>query len=385
MRKRTKYLRDKLFAKKWAVILVVAVILTIFGRVIDNKALTQSGIVVGIGIDFKDNLYDVTIQAVAVDGSAGSDKASTNFLTYSAKGETISDAVNALSEKLGLIVSLSHCNLVIMSRPALALDPVRTFSALTKPLALPEQALVVATDMDIGKVFASKIPSTENVSFFLQSVLLQDLGAGGLTSVSVKDYLAMRCSRSGGVAIPYLELYEMTDKPLGSQPTEDKNYVIDLNKNLVINDDGDMVIDETMAKSANMFLTGDVKDKIAVPLKNGGVVEFRVIKVSQKTKVDGMKVIAEMKMNVSFVEAQGFDTPFELNCNSPEVIDAKTALEKMLSKELIACFELSKEYGIDFLGLENLLYQKHGRNLTRDCFDQIQFEVKYSVTVTENS
>ena len=385
MRKRTAYFKDRLLSKKWLVILIVGVILTVFGRVIDNKALTQSGIVVGIGIDYRDNLYDVTIQAVAVDGGAGSDKGSTNFLTYSAKGKTISDAVNSLSEKLGLIVSLSHCNLVIMTRSALALEPVRTFSALTKPLALPEQALVVATDMDIGKVFASKIPSTENVSFFLQSVLLQNLGAGGLTSVSVKDYLAMRCSRSGGVMVPYLELYEMTDKPISSQPSEDKNYVIDLNKNLVINDKGDMVIDETTAKSANMFLSKDVKDKIAVPLKNGGVVEFRVIKVSSKTKVEGMKVVCEMKMNVSFVEAQGFDTPLVLNCNSPEVLDAKNTLEQMLADDLESCFLLSKQCGIDFLGLENLLYQKHGRHLPQNCFDQILFEASYSVTVTENS
>lgn len=385
MRKRTAYLKDKLFAKKWLVILVVGIALTIFGRVIDNKALTQSGIVVGIGIDYRDNLYDVTIQAVAVDGSAGSDKASTNFLTYSATGKTISDAVNSLSEKLGLIVSLSHCNLVIMSRAALALDPVRTFSALTKPLALPEQALVVATDMDIGKVFASNIPSTENVSFFLQSVLLQDLGAGGLTSVSIKDYLAMRCSRSGGVMVPYLELHELADKPISSQPSEDKNYVVDLNKNLIVDEDGDMVIDETMAKSANMFLSNSVKDKIAVPLKNGGVVEFRVIKVSSKTKVEGMKVVCQMKMTVSFVEAQGFDTPLELNCNSPEVLDAKVQLEKMLADNLKDCFKLSQDSGIDFLGLENLLYQKYGLDLRDNVFDQIEFDVSFDVKVTENS
>ena len=95
------------------------------------------------------------------------------------------------------------------------------------------RALVVATDEDIPSLFASKIPSTENISFFLQSVLLQDLEAGGLTSVSVKDYLALRTSRSGGVALPYLEIYEMPDKPISdSAGGSDKNYIVSINKNL---------------------------------------------------------------------------------------------------------------------------------------------------------
>ena len=146
---------DNFFSKKWLVILVSAIILTTFGRVIDNKSLTQSGIVVGLGIDFQDDLYDVTVQTVSVSGSAGTDKATSSYLTYSAKGATLTEAINSISEKLGLIVSLSHCNLVIMSRSALSLNPVRTFSALTKPLALPEQALVVS------KILAAIYESSE--------------------------------------------------------------------------------------------------------------------------------------------------------------------------------------------------------------------------------
>ena len=194
-------LKGKFFARKTLIILLIAVVLVFFGRVVENKSLTQSGIAVGIGVDFKDEKYNITVQVVTVSGGAGSDKGTTNYLTYSAEGKTIGDAVNAVSEKIGLVVSLSHCNLVIMSRSALSLNPIRTFSALTKSLSLPEQALVVATDEDIPSLFASKIPSTENISFFLQSVLLQDLEAGGLTSVSVKDYLALRTSRSGGVLL----------------------------------------------------------------------------------------------------------------------------------------------------------------------------------------
>lgn len=379
---------DNFFSKKWLVILLSAMILTIFGRVIDNKSLTQSGIVVGLGIDFKDEQYEVTVQTVSVSGSAGTDKAVSEYLTYSAKGSSLTEAINSISEKLGLIVSLSHCNLVIMSRSALSLNPIRTFSALTKPLALPEQALVVATDHEIPKLFASKIPSTENISFFLQAVLLQDLEAGGLTSVSVKDFLAMRCSRSGSAFVPYLELTEMEEKPIGDSTSgggNDKNYIVDINKNLVLNDKDNVVIDEKIAEAVNLLFSDEVKNKLPVKLDKGGVIEFRIVNSSPSVKVDGNKISAKIKMSVSFVEAQGFDTPYILNCNSVEVLQARDILEKKLQSALTEGYNLSKAHRIDFLGIENLLFQKHGLNLNKEMVENAVFDAVFDIEVTENS
>jgi hypothetical protein len=341
--------------------------------------------VVGIGIDYRKDKYEVSVQTVSVTGSAGTDKTTSNYLTYSATGSTLTEAINSISEKLGLIVSLSHCNLVIMSRSALELNPVRTFSALTKPLALPEQALVVATDHNIPKLFASKIPSTENISFFLQAVLLQDLEAGGLTSVSVKDYLAMRCSRSGSAIVPFLTLTEMEEKPIGDNTSgQDKNYIVDINQNLVLDNKSNLLINENIASAVNLFYSTKVKNKLPSHLDEG-VIEFRIVNNSRSIKIDGNTILAKIKMNVSFVEAQGLDTPYILNCNSPEVLKAKDALEKQLTNALMEGYHLSKSSGIDFLGIKNLLHQKYGLSLDDRGFDKADFKVEFDIEVTENS
>ena len=60
-------------------------------------------------------------------------------------------------------------------------------------------------------------------------------------------------------------------------------------------------------------------------------------------------------------------------------------LEKLLEKSLMDSFQLSKSCGIDFLGLENILYQSLGRTLEKDCLDKIVFEVDFDIEVTENS
>jgi hypothetical protein len=272
-----------------------------------------------------------------------------------------------------------------MSRSALGLNPVRTFSALTKPLALPEQALVVATDHNIPNLFASKIPSTENISFFLQAVLLQDLEAGGLTSVSVKDFLAMRCSQSGSAIVPFLTLTEMEEKPIGDNTSgQDKNYIVDINQNLVLDNKSNLLINENIASAVNLFYSTKVKNKLPSHLDEG-VIEFRIVNNSRSIKIDGNTILAKIKMNVSFVEGQGLDTPYILNCNSPEVLKAKDALEKQLTNALMEGYQLSKSSGIDFLGIENMLHQKYGLSLDDKGFDKADFKVEFDIEVTENS
>ena len=219
----------------------------------------------------------------------------------------------------------------------------------------------------------------------MQAVLLQDLEAGGLTSVSVKDYLAMRCSQSGRAIVPFLTLTEMEEKPIGDNTSgQDKNYIVDINQNLVLDNKSNLLINENIASAVNLFYSTKVKNKLPSHLENG-VIEFRIVNNSRSIKIDGNTIFAKIKMNVSFVEAQGLDTPYILNCNSPEVLKAKDALEKQLTNALMEGYQLSKSSGIDFLGIKNMLHQKYGLSLNDWGFDKADFKVEFDIEVTENS
>ena len=144
-------------------------------------------------------------------------------------------------------------------------------------------------------------------------------------------------------------------------------------------------IDEDIAKAVNLFFSDKVKNKLPVSLPNGGVIEFRIIDNSRKIKIKDNKIETTIKMKVSFVEAQGLDTPYILNCNSKEVLKARDILEKQLADALTNGFLLSKSCGIDFLGTKNLLYEKYGLKLDKDFQESLSFDVKFDIDVTENS
>ena len=88
-----KKLRDRFFGAKWLVFLATAVVLVFFGRVTDNKSLSQSAIVVGLGIDYADSQFEVSAEAAIISAAAGGSEAVTPYAVYTEKGLTVSSYV----------------------------------------------------------------------------------------------------------------------------------------------------------------------------------------------------------------------------------------------------------------------------------------------------
>lgn len=373
--------------KKWALLLVLSLFLVVFGRLVDNKALTQTGIVVGLGVDYKNGEYETSAQIVVLTGGAESAQSTENYLTYRAKGKTISEAIDEISKKAGLIVSLSHCNLVIMSKNALTLDPVDTFLPLIGTYAMPEQAIVVTTEEnDIGKVLSAKVASSVNLPFFVQESLLQDLGTGGYAVLATKEFIAKMLSRSGAAVLPIIDLSPLEDAPISNASSSGEGgetFVVSLARNLVVSRSGVFALDKEKSEIMGLYLTDYVKDKLQVE-SNGGQFEFDLIKKSVKTEIDGYTVKIKTKFTLAFVEAQGVNSKDKLTCNHPAVKQAANDLTANMEKSFYDCYALSKSTGADFLGLENAVYRKVGRTLPENCLDLISLEVDYDATVREN-
>ena len=77
-------LRDRFFRAKWLVVLIVTAVLLFFGRTTDIRSLTQSALVIGLGIDRTETGFAVSTLSVIVSGSAGGDN-SESYAVYSAE------------------------------------------------------------------------------------------------------------------------------------------------------------------------------------------------------------------------------------------------------------------------------------------------------------
>ncbi|MCQ2603093.1 MAG: hypothetical protein MJ193_04095, partial [Clostridia bacterium] len=295
---------DKLVGKKWFVILIVTIFLVVAGRIIDNKSLSQSGVVVGIGIDKIDGEYDVSVLAVATPASVSTGNAE-SYVVYDAKDKTLTGAIDKINQKLGLIISLSHCNVAFVSKTAILTNAVELFVPLTNSLAMPEQAVVIIAD-EPKKALSSQMPTTVNVPTFITQSFIENLSNDGITSVSIKDCLSWSKSKSATVNFPIISLTEMTDKPISATAGEGKFFEIAFDENLLVSSGRSMTLDKKNSTALNIFVEHEVSNKINVDIAFG-TVTFKILGKKLKWKVDGNNVKATVGLTLSFTEAQGFE------------------------------------------------------------------------------
>lgn len=378
-------LRDRFFRTKWLVILVAVAVLIFFGRTSNVKSLTQTALVIGLGIERTEDVFTVSALSVVVSGGSGGENTQ-NYVVYSAEGATLSEGLDRISQKMGLLVSLSHCNVVVLSPTVFATDHAQLFDPLVSAYSLPEQAAVTASEQPPADILAARIGTTVASAYYVQSSLLQNLGGDGLALVTVKDFLARSLSRSGSVNIPLIDMKEMEQQPESQQGESKNNVEFFMNRNLVVHGEESFVLDEELAQAATMLVRkNDVRGRLSASLSTGEAVEFQVLDSSSEIKAEGMTVHASLDVSVSFLEAQNAAQGGKITPSSDIVKAAAQQAAKDLRDRLYECYALSVSKDADFLQLQNAVYKKAGYTLPENCLKDISFVCDVTVTVKENN
>lgn len=374
-------LRDRFFRTKWLVVLIAAAVLLFFGRVTNIRPLSQSALVIGVGIDLADDGFDVSALSVVVSGGDGA-AASETYVVTSAQGATVSEALDKISQKTGLLVSLSHCNVLVLSPRAFSVDHVRLLLPLVSSFSLPEQAAVTATESKPSDVLAART-ATDASAFFVQASLLQNLGGDGIALVTVKDFLAASLSRSGSVNIPVIDIREPEHQPSGQSGGGEVKELV-MGRNLVVHGGETFFLEEDLAQAATMLVRDRVKGRLSVTLRDGTAVELRVINASPSLSADGMSVHASLSVTASLLEVQHAAGSSPVTPSDDIVRAAADQAARDLESRLLACHALSLEHSADFLGLENEVYKHIGYTLPQNCLADIAFSCSATVTVKES-
>lgn len=373
-----------LLRTKWFVFLLVAILLTIFGRTVETPSLTKSAIVLGIGIDYsiESKLFEVSTQSVLV-GSSSGESTSTSYITLTATGNTIAGAMDSISRKMGLIVSLAHCNVVVLSQEALKLDHLELIYPLTGMYALPVQTIIVACKDAPKDLLAMRIGTTISSPFFLQQALINEEGSDGMLRTTAKEFLARSLSKSNSNAIPYIEADKMDSPPLTEQGDVKDAYELKFEKALVFNHAECSLIGNEYSEILAIYLSHDVVGTLNYTAENGESIEFKVLKKSVSLKADGLDVNATIKLTADVSDVQHINSDEILTSADEIVIRFADNLAKRCEQQLLELFEISKQTGIDFLYLQEKVYQSMGRDYQENCLAKINFTPQVSISVRE--
>lgn len=376
-----------LMRTKWFIIALAILALIVFGRTVNSPELTKTAIVLGAGIDFseQDRQFIVTTQSVLMASSSSEGAGKTSYDTYSATGNTIAEALDDISRKMGLTISFAHCNVLFMSQSVLKLDHMQLIYPLTGMYSLPENAIIVTGEKSPREMLSTQIGTTVSAPYFLQLALSNKEGTNGMIRTNVKDFLVRSLSRSEAVAIPYITMKKLSDQPITDDGQGKDYYEFDLSSIMVFNHDKSEILTDDLAETLSLFLTDSSFGSLNRKSENGETVEFRLLNKNVDSSAKGRHVTAKIELTVELLDVQFITTDKVLTGADPQIQKAAKELEKEMEDLLTKLFELSKQFDIDFLGLQAKAYQSVGRKLEKDCLDTLSFSPQVTIKIKETA
>lgn len=376
-----------LMRTKWFIVFLAVLGLVIFGRTVNSPELTKTAIVLGAGLDYSEEKgeFIITTQSVLMASSSSEGSGLTSYDTFTSTGKTIAEALDDISRKMGLTLSLAHCNVLFVSKSVLKLDHMQLIYPLTGMYSLPEHAILVTGEKSPREMLATQIGTTVSAPYFLQLALANKEGTNGMIRTNVKDFLARSLSRSKATVIPYITMKEMSDQPLTSDGEKEENYEFDLSSTLVFNHDDARILEDKQAEMLALYLTRSTFGALAYESENGERVEFRLLNKNVDASAKGRNITAKIELVVELLDVQFINTDKVLTGADPQIRESADKLAKELEGTLLQLFELSKEWNIDFLGLQSKAYQSVGRTLEEDCLATLSFTPQVTLKVKETA
>lgn len=372
---------------KWFVVFFSVLVLVIFGRTVHAPELTKTAVVIGTGVDYSEESgkFSVTAQSVLLSAAASGDGQETTYVTYAAEGGTIAEALDTIGRKMGLSVSLAHCNVLFVSESVLKLDHLQLIYPLTAMYSLPEYCIMVTGEKSPKDMITVQIGTTTSAPYFLQLALSNKEGTNGMIRTNLKDFLARSTSKSEAVAIPYITYKKLENQPIGPDGEKKDNYEYNLEKTFVFNHTSGHIVDVSHAELLTLYLTGVTFGSLDFEADDGGRFEFRILEKGMSLSTDKKSVQAKLELIVEFLDVQFAGRDTVLTGADEEVLNAAKGLEKELTAKFNDLFDISKSTDIDFLGLKEKVYENMGRGYENVPLSDINFAPSVTIQVKETA
>lgn len=377
----------KLIRNKMFITLLILSGFIIFVRTVPQVSLVERAIVVGLGIDYEDDLYTISTQIIkpvsAVEGTANN-----SYGIESATAETIGEALNQITQKVGLTISLAQCNLVLLGKGIIESSACPSINYVINTWQLPEQGIVVATAEKAIDIFRTTLVSESISSFLIQQCIMSQQENILALSTMTKDYLRQHHSYSKTATIPYITKKEVSSDDVGGpdESTEDKLEEFDFTKSVaLVEHKKSLILDSEDTISIN-YLKKKIKCGVLRIESDGATIGLCIKGNKSKTKIKavGDKVIVENNVKVKMIvgEIKNMNECFSTNDITKEMIESfEKEAKKQIEKQIQATFEKCKAEDIDVFNLYDMIYAKLGLKWNTSPDENYLKNVQFKITV----
>lgn len=328
------------------IILLISFILILSGCY-DYKELNDMSIVSGIGIDFIDNEYIVSLEITRSSKDGSSTEIESNVVTGS--DSNISNAFNKAMNLTDKEVYLEHVELLIISTELAEYGISDVFDYIVRDTTINSNYFVVIGDNP------KELLSTTIENKSMSQVIVDTVSyTQGDTSIDDLDIMASKfITNKEDIALPYVSL--------------DDNSI---NYSDIVYFNGDKMVGKINNKMYS-FLVLDTKDILFT--RNNNTIKIYNKKISMEVKDNIIEVNIKVDGQISKIN-KGVNLKDE---------DSYGKLEKLMNKEIeeetILFIDTILDNDSDLLGFKNIYYKKYQKNI-----NSFKYKVNVSTTINKN-
>lgn len=328
------------------IILLISFILILSGCY-DYKELNDMSIVSGIGIDFIDNEYIVSLEITKSSKDGSSTEIETNVVT--GKDSNISNAFNKAMNMTDKEVYLEHVELLIISTELAEYGISDVFDYIVRDTTINSNYFVVVGDNP------KELLSTTMENKSMSQVIVDTVSyTQGDTSIDDLDIMASKfITNKEDIALPYVSL-------------DDNN----INYSDIVYFNGDKMVGKINNKMYS-FLVLDTKDILFT--RNNNTIKIYNKKISMEVKDNIIEVNIKVDGQISKINK-------DVNLKDE---DSYGKLEKLMNKEIeeetILFIDTILDNDSDLLGFKNIYYKKYKKNI-----NSFKYKVNVSTTINKN-
>lgn len=328
------------------IILLISFILILSGCY-DYKELNDMSIVSGIGIDFINDEYIVSLEITKSSKDGSSTEIETNVVT--GNDSNISNAFNKAMNMTDKEVYLEHVELLIISTELAEYGISDVFDYIVRDTTINSNYFVVVGDNP------KELLSTTMENKSMSQVIVDTVSyTQGDTSIDDLDIMAGKfITNKEDIALPYVSL-------------DDNN----INYSDIVYFNGDKMVGKINNKMYS-FLVLDTKDILFT--RNNNTIKIYNKKISMEVKDNIIEINIKVDGQISKINK-------DVNLKDE---DSYGKLEKLMNKEIeeetILFIDTILDNDSDLLGFKNIYYKKYQKNI-----NSFKYKVNVSTTINKN-
>ena len=193
----------KIWKNKVFLVLAILVVMTFPTTIYMQSDKDKTIVATSIGIDQKNEGYEVSILAVI---PKGDNDINANLELFSSEGDSVSEALDSISFDLGKNIGLAHCDCIVFSENLMQENLTEIFDYFIRTANLSTNPTLIATP-DSSKDLLEAVKSSNNLlDLSLKNIISSQEERTLLENVTIDRFYRAYFSPNSTFAIPILSL-----------------------------------------------------------------------------------------------------------------------------------------------------------------------------------